>query len=250
MLSEQRFQRILQILRQQEVVSVSQLAQMLQTSESTVRRDIAVLDEQGRAKRVYGGVAAIREAVQTAEADIDTKSVLHVPEKQQIARYAAGTIHDRDFVYIDAGTTTLAMIDYITAQKAVYVTNGIAHAKQLIRKGFTAYVTGGQLRLVTEAIVGAESVASIQKYNFTKCYMGTNGIDIQRGFTTPDIDEALIKSEAIKRSYVSFVLADHSKFKQVSAVCFGSLENSCVITDRLTDPAFAEHTVIKEVGLQ
>ena len=80
--------------------------------------------------------------------------------------------------------------------------------------------------------------------------MGTNGIDIQRGFTTPDIDEALIKSEAIKRSYVSFVLADHSKFKQVSSVSFGSLDNSCVITDRLPDPVFAKHTVIKEVGLQ
>ena len=73
---------------------------------------------------------------------------------------------------------------------------------QMAAKGFRTYIISGQMKSATEAIVGAGALESIRKYNFTKCFMGTNGIDIENGFTTPDIEESEIKAEAIKRSYM------------------------------------------------
>lgn len=92
-----------------------------------------------------------------------------------------------DFVFIDAGTTTERMIDYITESTATYVTNGFNHAKKLAKKNFTVYLVGGRIKQTTEAVIGAEAVDSILKYNFVKCYLGTNGISLSAGFTTPGI---------------------------------------------------------------
>ena len=73
-----------------------------------------------------------------------------------------------DFVYLDAGTTTELLIEYITSHQAVFVTNAISHAKRLAERGFTVYLLGGEFKAVTEAIVGEEAVAALEKYNFTK----------------------------------------------------------------------------------
>lgn len=77
--------------------------------------------------------------------------------------------------------------------------------------------------------------------------MGTNGIDEKRGFTTPDIDEALIKEAAMKHAYISYVLADFSKFRKVSSVTFAKLSSACIITDSIPNEHYKKLTVIKAV---
>ena len=168
-------------------------------------------------------------------------------EKKAIAIYCAKLINDTDFVYIDAGTTTDLLTDYITNKNATYVTNGITHAKKLIRKGLTTYTIAGRIKPATEAIVGTEGLRSLKTYNFTKSFMGTNGIEINAGFTTPDMDEGLIKEEVIKRSYMSFVLADNTKFRKVFPITFADIKDCCIITDKLPYKEFSEKTIIKEV---
>lgn len=169
-------------------------------------------------------------------------------EKNAIAAYAASLINDSDFVFIDAGTTTSRLVDYIANYKATYVTNGIPHARKLLQKGLTAYMVGGKIKPVTEAVVGAEGIRSIMNFNFTKAFMGANGIDLEAGLTTPDIEEALIKEKAIEKSYMTFVLADHTKFNHVYPVTFSKLEKCCIITDILPDEKFSDCTVIREVN--
>lgn len=247
MLFEERAEKILTAVDKKGSASVTELAIEIGTSESTIRRDIAALDKQGKLKKVYGGAARTSNPVFTDEYDVKTKSAMNIEQKQKIAEYAAKTINDDDFVFIDAGTTTLMMIPFIKASGAVFVTNGIAHAKALIQAGFKTYITGGQLKFTTEAIIGHDAAAYIEKYNFTKAFMGTNGIDIDRGFTTPDIDEALIKEAAINHSYISYILADSSKFKQISSVTFAKIEKACIITDKPSDEKFKKYTVIKVV---
>lgn len=83
------------------------------------------------------------------------------------------------------------------ALKASYVTNGVAHARALARKGCRVYLPGGLLRPETEAIVGAPTVTSLQRYNFTKAFMGANGVALDAGFTTPDPEEAAVKAAAV-----------------------------------------------------
>lgn len=247
MLLEERFAAILKILEEKKTVTVSELTAALDTSESTIRRDLNALHEMGRLKKVHGGATLLDRSFTAFEEDVSTKSALYVEQKERIARYAAYTVNDEDFVYIDAGTTTEKMIEFLPATRATFVTNGIVHAKKLIQRGMRAFIIGGQLKLSTEAVIGAQAVNNLKKYNFTKCFMGTNGISVEAGFSTPDIEEALIKTEAIARSFVSYVLADSSKFGMVSSVTYADLSQACIVTDSVPDTKYHDNAVIKEV---
>lgn len=247
MLTQERYQTILQILNEKNAVTVIDLTKILNTSESTIRRDLTTLDEMGKLKKVFGGATSIKQTSGATEDAVSQRETKMSDEKNLIAAYCAKMINDSDFVYIDAGTTTSRLIDYITNTKATYVTNGIPHAQKLIKKGLTTYMIGGRIKPVTEAVVGAEGIRSIKSFNFTKAFMGANGIDIDAGFTTPDVEEALIKEAAINKSYMTFILADHTKFRRVFPVSFSNLKKCCIITDVLPDSKFAEQTVIKEV---
>ena len=247
MLTQERYQMILQILNEKNAVTVSELAQAIGTSESTIRRDLNSLDDMGKLNKVFGGATSIRQTTGISEDTVSSREAIMSDNKNAIAAYSATLIKDDDFVYIDAGTTTSRLIDYIANYKATYVTNGISHARKLIQKGLTAYIIGGKMKPATEAVVGAKGIESINNFNFTKAFMGANGIDIDTGFTTPDIEEALIKEAAIKKSYMSFVLADHTKFGRVFPVTFSKLKKCCIITDILADKRYADKTVIKEV---
>lgn len=247
MLSQQRYNLIQSIINERNTVTVAELAEALETSESTIRRDLTALDELGKIKKFFGGATKIKQNEGFFEETVSAKETIMRVEKTMIARYAATLINDNDFVYIDAGTTTSRLIDFIANEKATYVTNGITHARKLIHKGLNAYVVGGKIKPITEAVVGAEGVSNLQHLNFSKAFMGTNGIDIEAGFTTPDIEEALIKDAALKHSYTAFVLADRTKFKKVFPVTFSRLETCCIITDTLPDNSFYSETIIKEV---
>ncbi|MGN0555805.1 MAG: DeoR/GlpR family DNA-binding transcription regulator [Candidatus Fimenecus sp.] len=249
MLTEERFGAILHELKLHGAVTVAELSEKLGISESTVRRDLQSLDSRGLLKKVHGG-ATVCDAVgfQSDEADVSTKAALNVAEKERIARYAATLIRNDDFVYLDAGTTTEKMIDYIdNTLHALFVTNGIVHAKKLIQKGLRAYIIGGQLKLSTEAVIGAVAVNNLKQYNFTKAFMGANGITVAQGFTTPDTEEGLLKAEAVNRSYMTYVLADSSKFNKVFSVTFAPIEKACILTDRLPDDDYKNYTVVREV---
>lgn len=251
MLTEERFNAILSLLEEKKAVTVQELADLLNISESTVRRDLNTLSEQGRLNKVHGGATAKKNdnGVISTEEDIRTKSTHHMAEKELIAKYASTLIRNDDFVFIDAGTTTEKLINFIPSNcKATFVTSGIVHAKKLIYKGLRAFVIGGELKLTTEAIVGVTAVENLNKYNFTKCFLGANGIDKNRGLTTPDIDEAILKNKAYENSYITYVLADSSKFNRVFAVNFGSMNRTCIITDKLSDEEYKNYTVIKEVS--
>ncbi len=247
MLTEERYQLITDIVNERNAVTVVELAQLLGTSESTIRRDLNVLDEMGRIKKVYGGATSVSRPVGMLEDNVSDREHLMYEEKTEIARYCAGLINDNDFIYIDAGTTTSRLIDFIENDRATYVTNGITHARKLIQKGLNAYILGGKIKPLTEAVVGAEGIAHLKGLNFSKAFMGTNGIDIKSGFTTPDIDEARIKEAAVRTSYMAFVLADHTKFRRVFSVTFAQLRQCCIITDKTPDNRFNNATVIKEV---
>ena len=247
MLTQERYQSILSIVNDKKAVTVTELAAVLNISESTVRRDLTALDELGKLKKVFGGATSITKLEGVFEDNVSLRETMMSAEKTEIARYSATLINDSDFVFIDSGTTTSRLIDFIENNKATYVTNGIVHARKLVQKGLNAYMIGGKVKPATEAVVGAEGISNLRNFNFSKAFMGTNGIDIAAGFTTPDIEEAMMKEAAVNRSYMAFVLADHTKFRRVFSVTFSQLKKCCVITDNLPDSRFAKETVIKEV---
>lgn len=247
MLTEERFARILNILEEHGSVTVTELMEQLHASESTIRRDLNTLDARGQLLKVHGG--AMQKDVssyRTQDDDILLRKELNVEQKVAIARYAAQLIVDHDVVYLDAGTTTELMIDAQMNRNALYITNAIGHARKLSVLGCTVYLLGGEFKGTTDAIVGEEAVLSIAKYNFTKGFFGTNGVTKEQGFTTPEVKEALIKRRAMEQTKEAYVLADASKFGEISTVTFGAFTDATILTNQVKQE-YRGFSNIKEV---
>ena len=170
-------------------------------------------------------------------------------EKIEIARYAAALIKDQDVVYMDAGTTTELMIDYITAKNVIFVTNSFAHAKHLSQKGYTTYILGGEFKPVTEAIVGEEAIISLDKYNFTKGFWGANGVTKGNGFTTPDVKEAMVKKKSMQKTKERYVLCDSSKFGEICSISFAEFKSARIITTKIENNEYRGIKNITEVSV-
>lgn len=247
MLQEERFDCILSEISSRGAVKVSQLASMMNISESTIRRDINELDAEGKLRKVFGGAVPTDKSILTVDLDVKAKSSEHVAEKEGIAKYAASLIEDNDVVFLDAGTTTEKMIDYLFNKSVVYVTNSIINVQKLAKKGLNAYITGGHLKLNTQALVGPPALTLINSFNFTKSFLGANGVDVSKGYTTPSMDEAAIKRAIVDNTQQVFVLADSSKFGLISAVTFAPIEKAIVITDALENSEYHKYTSVWEV---
>ncbi len=188
MLNQERKNAIMDILKTHGTVSVAMLTEVLGASESTIRRDITELAKTGLVNKIHGGAMLKNQNFIALEDSVQKKSGENMSEKKEIARFAAAQINNDDFVYLDAGTTTLLMADYIDKNCAAsFVTNGIIHAKKLVQRGLQVYVLGGQLKSTTEAVIGVVAAKNIRSYNFTKAFIGANGVSIERGYTTPEV---------------------------------------------------------------
>ena len=247
MLTEERHSIILQLLKEKGSVTVAEIKDQLHISESTIRRDLNALDEEGKLTKVFGGAVLTESVPLVTELSVPQKLQVKEAEKRSIARYAAALIEPNDFVYLDAGTTTELMIDYLTEKDITFVTNAVSHARKLSMAGYTTYILGGEFKATTEAIVGDEAIESLQKYNFTKGFWGTNGVHQKLGFSTPDVKEAKVKEVAMKHCAKRYVLCDSSKFSQISCVKFGEFAKTCIITTQILDESYRQCDNIIEV---
>ena len=232
MLTEERLREIWRIVTEKGSVSIQELMDTLDISESTARRDLNVLDDQGRLQKVRGGAMIRADYYNTREDSVVQKKDKNIDAKRKIARYAA---------------TTELVIDYLTQKRVTFVTNAVSHARKLSQAGFCTYILGGEFKATTEAIVGEEAIESLSKYNFTKGFWGTNGIHLQAGFCTPDVKEAKVKKTAMEHCAERYVLSDPSKFSQISCVKFGEFANACIVTTQTPDEAYRQCKNIIEV---
>ena len=216
MLAEERFNRILNIVEEKKSVTVTELTELLDTSESTIRRDLTTLDKRKKLIKVHGGATAVDMEYMTKDSSVSVRQDLNREEKIKIGKYAAGLIRKDDFVYIDAGTSTEYLVEQILEKEAVYVTNGISHARKLLHKGCRVFLLGGELKKETEALIGAEALESLEKYNFRQC----------------------------RKKYI---LADSSKIGQISLIKFAELKEAEVITTKLKQGTYQKYKNIVEV---
>lgn len=250
MLARERQDIILRLVRERGSVSTSELLAALGASESTVRRDLAILDEQHQLVRVRGGATSVATPARLVlhDASVAQKRDVNVVAKRAIGAWAAALVAPDDFVYIDAGTSTMQLVRAITQTSATYFTNSIPHAQLLLAKGCKTYLPGGMVKPLTEALVGEATIASLQNLHFTLGFWGTNGISREAGFTTPEYSEAKVKEVSMAHTIRRYVLADQSKFDQVSLVTFASFGDATILTDRLPeDGSFKDADNVVEV---
>ena len=117
------------------------------------------------------------------------------------------------------------------------------HIDELLKNNIKTIIAGGEIKGLTGAIVGIETVEFLDKYQFDKCFLGTNGISIKAGFTTPEVNEAMVKKKVLELSEEKYILADEDKFNKISNIKFSSLGNCKIIT---TNKAIKENNRYKK----
>ena len=247
MLAEQRIEMILSALAERRALSVTDICQLTGASEATIRRDLNMLDEQRKLRKVHGGAVLVEDEFRIAEPAMEIKRQLYTEEKRRIARYAASLVRDDDVVFLDAGTTVLEMANYLRQSHALFITNNMECAYRLAEGGAQPYMLGGDVDPKTMSTGGAQMMDALRRYNFTKAFLGVTGITVAQGCTAPDPEAAARKAAAAARASRAYVLADAGKFGIVAASTALRLEDAAIITDRPPDPEYGEHTRVEVV---
>ncbi len=248
-IAEERKTRIVEIVNAQGTVSLTDLVEMLDASESTIRRDLMSLHAAGLLRRVHGGATrATSSDFVMADQSLLGRQSLFTAEKRAIGAYAAQLITPQDFVFVDGGSTTEYLVDAITETGATYLTNSLPHAQKLLAKGCRTLLPGGEVKSATEVLVGAETVNHIRRYHFTIGFWGTNAVELETGFTTPEFSEAAVKQIALEQTVRPYVLCDSSKFSKVSLITFADFDDAQIITDQLEDRSYMQVGNVIEVG--
>ena len=146
-----RAEAIYRIIQQKQQVSVEELSAQLNISPATVRRTLQVMEDEKLIHRNYGGAVLNKE--QEIEPNMYAKHLVNMDEKKRIARYSASLINDNDIIYIDAGTTTEMMVDYIYAKNILVVTQALSVMNKLYEKQIRCYTLGGYIKFRTNIII-------------------------------------------------------------------------------------------------
>lgn len=241
MYPEERQQLIVEYARTAGRVDVATLADTLDVTTETIRRDLKVLERHGLLRRVHGGAIPVeRLGFEPALAARD--SVL-TAEKERIAKAALAELPEEGSILLDAGTTTARLAEALPRDRELVVlTNGLPIAMSLSTwSNLTVLLVGGRVRGRTLAAVDAWALHALADSYVDVAFMGTNGVSTTRGLTTPDTTEAAAKRAMISAARRCVLLADHTKVGNDCLARFASLDDiDVIITDTGIDPDDAD----------
>ncbi|WP_330985600.1 MULTISPECIES: DeoR family transcriptional regulator [Enterobacterales] len=216
--TSERREQIIQRLRQQGSVQVNDLAADFNVSTVTIRNDLAFLEKQGIAVRAYGGALICDSHMPSTEPSVEDKSTLNIALKRSIARAAADLIQPGQRVILDSGTTTYEIARLMRHHTDVIaMTNGMNVANALLEaEGVELLMTGGHLRRQSQSFYGDQAEQSLQNYHFDTLFLGVDAIDLERGVSTHNEDEARLNRKMCEVAERIIVVTDSSKFNRSS----------------------------------
>ena len=228
---ERRHKILEEVRKRGGVLATSELVKILNVSHMTVRRDLQKLEQEGLIVQVSGGVELSRKL--NTEPSHSAKAAMCAEEKNRIGRTAASMIPRNSCIYLDAGTTSLAMCPYIEAREDLtIITNDFEVLNTLARNCKSTLIhLGGIVRAKNMSSVGPLAANTMSSLCVDVAFMSASSWDM-RGITTPDIDKVTVKRAVIAASTKKILICDSSKFGQVATyLAFPLHDLDAVITD-------------------
>ncbi|HWL14905.1 MAG TPA: DeoR/GlpR family DNA-binding transcription regulator [Opitutus sp.] len=246
MIAQKRQQLILTLLREHSPLTVPELERRLRASPATVRRDLTFLEQLGKIVRTHGGLMHPDDA--TGEVPFDRKSRAALAAKQGLADAAAALVEAGGTVFVDAGTTAFEVGKRLLAQKDLtIVTNSIPLLPLRAVEGTRVIALGGEVRIVSLALVGAGALEWVKRIKIDVAFLGTSGIDPADGPTTTELSEAGLKSAIVAKARRVAVLGDASKWGRPATIRYADWAQ---VHDLFTDhtPTRAERAALATRG--
>lgn len=242
MYAEERQAAIVSRARAAGRVEVAELAEVLDVTPETVRRDLTALERAGLLRRVHGG--AIVVDLFGFEPALSVRETVNIEAKGRIAEAAVAQLPEEGAIALDAGSSTFRLAELLPHDRALtVVTNSLPIASLLAnRKELTVHMVGGRVRGRTLATVDNAALTYLASVFVDVAFLGINGFSIARGLTTPDSAEAAVKSAFVASARRRVLLADHSKFETAHFAHVADLADiDVIITDSaLSDDAASE----------
>ena len=239
---EKNRDRILSLLCQRGRLGIADVVSELNASEATVRRYFTAMERDGELIRTYGGVC-LPSATNAAEYHFKRQSITNIVEKKAIGLEAAKRICSHDRLFFDSGTTVRECGNFLanfvnqeTVCDISIITNSLVYNEDLA-KSCRFSLLGGTVRMQRMDLCGLATLENMAKFNFTKAFLGADGISPDGTLYTTDEDTSLLASAALRQSRQVFILADASKLGSGSFAAYGTLRGPSftLVTDGKAD---------------
>lgn len=248
MIKTKRIKYIQDYISKNQSASLDELVKKFNVSKNTIRRDVQEIVDEGDFKKVYGGVAVKAKLLESfQDRQVKNKSI-----KNKIGELAATFIADGDILFIDSGTTTLELFDYIKEKKLTILTNNIEFIVNSIPyPDLNVISTGGILERETNSFINYQNIDLLQTYNVNKAFMASTGISFSNGVTNSSPHETKLKQIIIEKASNIFLLVDHSKFDHYGLMTYCELKNiDCIITDLVPGKEYQTYAKENDVRIE
>ena len=219
------------------ICTIAELSARLGVSKATVRRDLQSLEDQRLVRRVHGGAEPVRRTG-AGEPLFNEKTSLNASEKELIAERALDYIQDNDAIFLDGGSTVLALARKLHKRKNLtVVTNSLMAASELMETSHRLILLGGEFRARSRTLVGPLTSRILESLAIHTAFLGTMGFTVESGISTSDPNEAYTKELVMKRAGQVILLADSSKLGTPSLAGSGAVEDIDLIISDQNVPA-------------
>ncbi len=207
--SRERRERVLKRIFERRHVTARDLAEELDVSEATVRRDLKELALRGQIELVYGGATLLRNA----DFSFHAKGRRFAEAKRTIGKLAAQLVADRQQIFLDSGTTCFEMAPFLKEKRGLsIIVNSARMALELDSPGLEVILLGGQYRPQRMDCIGPLAIGTLEQLRGYTAFLGADGLSRDFGLAASDIESAHLNRLAVLNSRQSILLADHSKF--------------------------------------
>ena len=240
MLKEERQKIILDTLEENNIIQVSQMTELLNVTEMTIRRDLIELEKKELLIRIHGGASKI-EKTQPKEFSNEEKLLKNKDLKMEIAGKIGQILMPEQNIYLGAGTTMEYVSEFIGDKKLNIFTNSLYLFNKLVfLDNVNIKLIGGEFRKVTGAFVGALSLDLVSKMRFNQAFIGVNGVNNGKAYTY-NPEEGILQKEILNNSFDRYLVADSTKLGFEDLYHFYNLEDARFITDsKITDKQIEE----------
>ena len=242
-----RLNRIRALVDERGIVTIREMGEELGVSGMTIRRDLEVLERSGVLRRTRGG--ALSAARSTVDRPYDERRQLETDAKNQIGKLAASLVEEGDSLFLSSGTTSLALARHLAGRERItVVTNSIQAISELADKpGITLISTGGRASREGGHLSGTLAEQALAQFRVRKAFIGASGVTPE-GVTNSSLERASIDRLMVEGAAEIYILADHSKFGQVSLALVAPLED---VTALVTDDGLVEADLVwlREAGV-
>lgn len=229
--SGERRQAVLAILNARDRVRVAELSERLDVSDVTIRKDLALLEEQGYLKRTHGG-AVPAERFDPSRA-LPARRGINRAQKERLAQYARDLVSHGETIFVDSGSTCASLARLLIDMELRVVTNSLEALGILAdQPNISLHVVGGSYRHDHGSFIGPWAVKSLETVQFDHAFLGTAGVSLEGRFSSNNSLESQVKRSAIEAARTSIVITDASKIGvQAFSVFAGPDEITTLITD-------------------